>query len=154
MRNVGKIIDPVEEAKIEHMKAVRNIGTTIYLSWCTAPGIDKCSVLLKPGYSGHANHFEYILYSHWQAMKEAPVLTLGKRFVCFHCSRPGCIHVQGHNCINLIIITLYVFDVEVEEIEGGDHRNPATGDEMILPARKVVVFKCSGKLRDRLNEDR
>jgi integration host factor subunit alpha len=30
-------------------------------------------------------------------------------------------------------------------------RNPATGEDMMLPARKVVTFKCSGKLRDRVN---
>lgn len=30
-------------------------------------------------------------------------------------------------------------------------RNPATGDDAILPARKIVTFKCSGKLRDRIN---
>ena len=30
-------------------------------------------------------------------------------------------------------------------------RNPATGDSMMLEARKVVTFKCSGKLRDKLN---
>ena len=30
-------------------------------------------------------------------------------------------------------------------------RNPATGEDMALPARKVVTFKCSGKLRDRIN---
>ena len=30
-------------------------------------------------------------------------------------------------------------------------RNPATGVDMILPPRKVVTFKCSGKLRDRVN---
>ena len=30
-------------------------------------------------------------------------------------------------------------------------RNPATGDSMMLEARKVVTFKCSGKLRDRVN---
>ena len=29
-------------------------------------------------------------------------------------------------------------------------RNPATGEEMILASRRVVTFKCSGKLRDRL----
>jgi len=28
-------------------------------------------------------------------------------------------------------------------------RNPATGDALMLPARRVVTFKCSGKLRDR-----
>jgi integration host factor subunit alpha len=31
-------------------------------------------------------------------------------------------------------------------------RNPATGDAMMLAPRKVVTFKCSGKLRDRINE--
>ena len=30
-------------------------------------------------------------------------------------------------------------------------RNPATGDAQILPARRVVTFKCSGKLRERVN---
>ena len=30
-------------------------------------------------------------------------------------------------------------------------RNPATGDEMVLRDRKVVTFKCSGKLRDQIN---
>jgi len=30
-------------------------------------------------------------------------------------------------------------------------RNPATGEDMMLDARKVVTFKCSGKLRERVN---
>lgn len=30
-------------------------------------------------------------------------------------------------------------------------RNPATGEDAILPARRVVTFKCSGKLRDQVN---
>lgn len=30
-------------------------------------------------------------------------------------------------------------------------RNPATGEDAILPARRVVTFKCSGKLRDKVN---
>jgi integration host factor subunit alpha len=30
-------------------------------------------------------------------------------------------------------------------------RNPATGDDLMLAPRKVVTFKCSGKLRDRIN---
>ena len=29
-------------------------------------------------------------------------------------------------------------------------RNPATGDDMMLTSRKVVTFKCSGKLRERV----
>jgi len=31
-------------------------------------------------------------------------------------------------------------------------RNPATGDGMMLPSRKVVTFKCSGKLRKQMNQ--
>ena len=30
-------------------------------------------------------------------------------------------------------------------------RNPATGDDIMLTPRKVVTFKCSGILRDRVN---
>jgi integration host factor subunit alpha len=30
-------------------------------------------------------------------------------------------------------------------------RNPATGSDLMLSARKVVTFKCSGKLREKLN---
>ena len=32
-------------------------------------------------------------------------------------------------------------------------RNPATGKDMMLEARKVVTFKCSGKLRDEINSN-
>ena len=31
-------------------------------------------------------------------------------------------------------------------------RNPATGREMMLDSRRVVVFKCAGGLRDRIND--
>ena len=30
-------------------------------------------------------------------------------------------------------------------------RNPNTGDDLMLEPRKVVTFRCSGKLRDRIN---
>jgi len=30
-------------------------------------------------------------------------------------------------------------------------RNPQTGRELILGARRVVVFKCSGRLREKMN---
>jgi integration host factor subunit alpha len=33
-------------------------------------------------------------------------------------------------------------------------RNPATGEDMMLRPRKVVTFKCSGKLRERVNGDK
>ena len=31
-------------------------------------------------------------------------------------------------------------------------RNPATGKSMMLGKRRVVTFKCAGKLRDKINE--
>ena len=30
-------------------------------------------------------------------------------------------------------------------------RNPATGEDMMLEARRVVTFKCSGQLRGKIN---
>ena len=39
----------------------------------------------------------------------------------------------------------------VNEKKARKGRNPATDEEMILPARRVVTFKCSGKLRDQIN---
>ncbi len=30
-------------------------------------------------------------------------------------------------------------------------RNPATGEDLTLRERRVVTFKCSGKLRDKIN---
>ena len=30
-------------------------------------------------------------------------------------------------------------------------RNPATGEDMMLAPRKVVTFKCSGKLKEKVN---
>jgi integration host factor subunit alpha len=30
-------------------------------------------------------------------------------------------------------------------------RNPATGEDAILPAHRVVTFKCSGNLREKVN---
>jgi integration host factor subunit alpha len=32
-------------------------------------------------------------------------------------------------------------------------RNPATGADLMLDARKVVTFKCSGKLREKINRE-
>jgi len=30
-------------------------------------------------------------------------------------------------------------------------RNPATGNNLVLDARRVIAFRCSGVLRDRIN---
>lgn len=30
-------------------------------------------------------------------------------------------------------------------------RNPATGNDLILRGRRVITFKCSGKLRNKIN---
>jgi integration host factor subunit alpha len=32
--------------------------------------------------------------------------------------------------------------------------NPATGETMMLEKRRVVVFRCSGGLRNRINDDK
>ncbi len=39
----------------------------------------------------------------------------------------------------------------VNEKKARKGRNPATNAAMTLPKRKIVTFKCSGKLRDRIN---
>ena len=39
----------------------------------------------------------------------------------------------------------------VNEKQARKGRNPATDEEMTLPARRVVTFKCSGKLRELIN---
>lgn len=41
------------------------------------------------------------------------------------------------------------FRVKAKKARKG--RNPATGEDAILPARRVVTFKCSGKLRNKIN---
>ena len=33
-------------------------------------------------------------------------------------------------------------------------RNPATGESMMLRPRRIVTFKCSGKLKRKLNKSR
>jgi integration host factor subunit alpha len=42
----------------------------------------------------------------------------------------------------------------VKEKQPRKGRNPATGESTILPARRVVTFKCSERLRSRLNGKR
>ena len=39
----------------------------------------------------------------------------------------------------------------VKEKQKRRGRNPATGSDLILRERKVVTFKCSGKLRGKIN---
>ena len=39
----------------------------------------------------------------------------------------------------------------VKDKQARKGRNPATGEDAILPARRVVTFKCSGLLRDKVN---
>jgi integration host factor subunit alpha len=39
----------------------------------------------------------------------------------------------------------------IKQKEARRGRNPATGEAMMLAPRKVVTFKCSGKLRDKIN---
>ena len=41
----------------------------------------------------------------------------------------------------------------VKEKKKRKGRNPATGDELMLKPRRVVTFKCSGRLRAKVNRD-
>lgn len=50
---------------------------------------------------------------------------------------------------DLLISGFGKFNVKAKKARRG--RNPQTGDELILDARKVVTFKPSGILRDRIN---
>jgi integration host factor subunit alpha len=42
-------------------------------------------------------------------------------------------------------------DLCVKEKPERRGRNPVTGEDMMLEARRVVKFKCSGQLRDKIN---
>lgn len=42
----------------------------------------------------------------------------------------------------------------VTDKKGRKGRNPATGEDLMLEPRRIVTFKCSGKLRDKLNGKR
>ena len=50
---------------------------------------------------------------------------------------------------DLLISGFGKFNVKQKKARRG--RNPQTGDELILDARKVVTFKPSGILRDKVN---
>jgi integration host factor subunit alpha len=40
----------------------------------------------------------------------------------------------------------------VNEKKSRKGRNPSTGEDLMLPDRRVVTFKCSGKLREKINQ--
>ena len=42
----------------------------------------------------------------------------------------------------------------VKDKSGRRGRNPATGEDMMLRPRRIVTFKCSGKLRDKINKEK
>jgi len=50
---------------------------------------------------------------------------------------------------NVLISGFGKFCVKEKQKRRG--RNPATGADLILKERKVVTFKCSGKLREKIN---
>jgi integration host factor subunit alpha len=54
-----------------------------------------------------------------------------------------------HSGEDLLVSGFGKFCVKTKNQRRG--RNPATGEDMILEGRKIVTFKCSGKLRDKLN---
>ncbi|MCG8632254.1 MAG: integration host factor subunit alpha [Desulfobacterales bacterium] len=50
---------------------------------------------------------------------------------------------------NLMISGFGKFQVNEKAPRKG--RNPATGEDMLLKGRRVVTFKCAGKLKERIN---
>jgi len=52
---------------------------------------------------------------------------------------------------NVLISGFGKFSIKDKDQRRG--RNPATGSDLTLRARKVVTFKCSGKLRKKINGD-
>lgn len=50
---------------------------------------------------------------------------------------------------NVLISGFGKFCVKAKKERRG--RNPATGDDLILRGRRVITFKCSGKLRGKIN---
>ncbi len=50
---------------------------------------------------------------------------------------------------NVLVSGFGKFCVKAKKRRKG--RNPATGEEMMLDERQVVTFKCSGKLREKIN---
>ena len=42
----------------------------------------------------------------------------------------------------------------VKEKKNRRGRNPQTGEDMMLGKRRVVTFRCSGRLRDKINRKR
>ena len=42
----------------------------------------------------------------------------------------------------------------VKQIAKRKARNPATGEDMVMAPRRVVTFKCSGKLKDRISREK
>ena len=51
---------------------------------------------------------------------------------------------------DLLVSGFGKFTVKAKQERKG--RNPATGEDAILPARRVVTFKWSGTLRDKVNQ--
>ena len=52
-----------------------------------------------------------------------------------------------------VLISGFVkFCVNVKQERRG--RNPATGESIVLPPKKIVTFRCSGKLREKINKGR
>ncbi len=53
------------------------------------------------------------------------------------------------SCDDVLISGFGKFCVKKKSKRRG--RNPATGDDMILEPRRVVTFRCSRQLRDKIN---
>ncbi|MBW1804241.1 MAG: HU family DNA-binding protein [Deltaproteobacteria bacterium] len=52
-------------------------------------------------------------------------------------------------CVGMTPMPFGKFEVKEKNARRG--RNPQTGDDLMLGARRVVTFSCYGLLRDKLN---
>lgn len=50
---------------------------------------------------------------------------------------------------DILVSSFGKFCVKIKSERKG--RNPATGEDLMLKPRKIVTFKCSGKLREQIN---
>ena len=51
---------------------------------------------------------------------------------------------------DVLISSFGKFSVREKKVRKG--RNPATGEDMMLRPRRVVTFRCSGKLKEKINK--
>ena len=72
-----------------------------------------------------------------------------KTQLCFHCPLLEIIKGTLASEDDVLVSRFGKFCVKEKKERKG--RNPATGEVLMLGARRVVTFKCSAKIRDKVN---